>query len=86
MIEYPVSIPRTQYHGTKLRELQKAEQRNSAAARIEDYINKQHVEEGTHRFLNSAIARDLVIDLETVREITSGLGGSNGLTIRTAAE
>lgn len=82
MLEYPVSIPRTQYHGTNLHELQKAQQLNSSTARIEAYINEQYVEKQTCRFLNSTIARDLNNDLEIVQTITSRLGGSNGLTMR----
>lgn len=86
---HPVRVLRSNYRGNDQRLLREAKRHNTIAQQCEEYLNqkvaKQHG--AVHIYLYRALANDLGLDIDKVREIMIAVdGGHNGITIRKTAE
>lgn len=88
MVQYPITVPRKIYRGSKPNLQMKAQERSRVAQQLEDYINRK-VRESDREILQlfyGSIAHDLSLSVDLVRDILFGVDcGHNGMTIFKAA-
>lgn len=85
---FPIRVPRKSYKGSKDFLRCKRAEYNQCAARIERYLNDR-IEAGpspVQVYIYGFIAPDLELTTERVREVLSGVGGHNGLTVAKSPE
>ena len=83
MITYPISIPRTQYRGSKQNRRLAVAIENEQISKLEKYVNEMLLEQTdeVQVYHFHTIARDLGMDIELVRKHGGWIdGGSNGFT------
>ena len=79
----PIRLSARSYGGKQNAKRRAERQQDSAAApSLEEYLNAKRVPGKPRAFLYAAIARDLGLDVETVRRLLHQAGGGhNGITI-----
>lgn len=82
MVEYPIRVARSSYHGQDAEKRLKASDYNRDAALLEDHINAQIKNGKRGVFRYSIIAHELGMDHERVAKILYCVAcGDNGFTI-----
>ena len=88
MPTYPIRVPRDMYRGSDARKTRKRQEFNALAERLERHVNDEFVRLGepTQVFIYAAIASELGLDVERVRDVLSGVdAGYNGITVNKRA-
>lgn len=83
MVTYPISIKRSFYSGSSASKKAKAQERNRAASRLEEHINKQLRDQSSpvQQYMYHTIAREIGIDEGVVRALCFSIdSGHNGFT------